>query len=367
MASVSSCVQEVEIDRLCVVQLPRPKNCLQLYTHEAHKYLAAEFWPPLPIIITNVFNPYVPMDHDFDVVIMHPNRVREISFVNETRSLLQRLASANWMQEQFPVLTHLTLVRTRRCLGPAPVLPDGFLGGSAPRLQSLRLTSILFPALPKLLLSATHLVRLVLRDIPHSGYISPEVIVTGLAMLVNLECLVIGFESPLSRPERKNRSPSPPTLTVLPALTRYEFKGASEYLEDFVARIDAPLLNSISITFFHQVVFDLPRLAQFMGRISGITRFQELKEAHLLFAHGDACVNILPPATRTTDESSMSCNLRVMEWRHSSESSLAHAFTSFFPSMYSIWWTTSTSTSLNFTINGNSTQTSSTYNGLGIG
>ena len=176
-------------------------------------------WPPLPIIITNVFNPYVPMDHDFDAVIMHPNRVREISFVNETRSLLQRLASANWMQEQFSVLTHLTLVRTRCCLGPAPVLPDGFLGGSAPRLQSLRLTSILFPALPKLLLSATHLVRLVLRDIPHSGYISPEVIVAGLAMLVNLECLIIGFESPLSRPERKNQSPSPPTLTVLPALT----------------------------------------------------------------------------------------------------------------------------------------------------
>ena len=40
MASVSSCVQEVAIDRLCVVQLPRPKNCLRLYTHEAHNYLA---------------------------------------------------------------------------------------------------------------------------------------------------------------------------------------------------------------------------------------------------------------------------------------------------------------------------------------
>ena len=126
---------------------------------------------------------------------------------------------------------------------------------------------------------------------------------TGLALLVNLKCLIIGFESPLSRPERKNQSPSPPTLTVLPALTRYELKGASEYLEEFVARIDAPLLNSISITFFHQVVFDLPRVAQFMGRI---TRFQELKEAHLLIAHGDACVDILPPATRTSAKMTVS-------------------------------------------------------------
>ena len=286
--------------------------------------------PPLPIIITNAFDSYVPEDYDFDALIMHPNRVREIYIVDQSRSVLQRLASVTWMQEQFTALTHLTLVRSRTCLGSAPVLPDGFLGGSAPHLQSLALTSILFPALPNLLMSATHLVRLALRDIPHSGYFSPEVIVTALANLVNLECLIIRFISPLSRPNRKIQSPT--TLISLPALTRYEFKGASEYLEDFVAQIDAPSLNSICITFFPQPIFDIPRLAQFMGRI---TWLHKLKEAHFQFGPGGAYAEIRLPATRTIDgDYGLSISCRVLDWRHSSESSLAQVFTSFVPSIY---------------------------------
>jgi hypothetical protein len=87
-----------------------------------------------------------------------------------------------------------------RPLAPAPALPDGFLGGSAPNLQSLELNFIPFPALPKLLLTATQLANLSIQNIPHSGYISPEVMVTSLAVLVNLKSLVIGFESPESSP-----------------------------------------------------------------------------------------------------------------------------------------------------------------------
>jgi hypothetical protein len=188
-------------------------------------------------------------------------------------------------------------------------------------------------------MSATHLVHLALREIPHSGYFSPEVIVTALALMVNLECVIIQFISPLSRPDRESRSPPPPTLIVLPALTRCEFRGASEYLEDFVARIDAPSLNSTDITFFPQPIFDLPRFAQFMGRITG---FHKLEHARLYFTYGDAYVEIIPPAIWTSpvawtiDESSMSCKLRVINWRRSSESSLAHAFTPFFPSIYMV-------------------------------
>ena len=50
--------------------------------------------------------------------------------------------------------------------------------------------------LPKLLLSATHLVRLYLYNIPHSGYISPEVMASCLSVLTRLESLVIRFKSP---------------------------------------------------------------------------------------------------------------------------------------------------------------------------
>ena len=304
-------------------------------------------WPPLPFItITNAFDGEVPDDYDFNAVIMYPNRVREICFVDHgrKRSLLQRLATTTWMQEQFPAMTHLTLVRSIDhqvdFSSTAPILPDEFLGRTAPRLQSLELTFIIFPALQNLLLSSTHLVRLTLQDIPEAWYLSPEVIATALAMLVNLKRLIITFLSPVSRPDRKSRNPPPPTPTVLPALTQYEFSGASDYLEDFVARIDAPSLNSTYITFFPPLTSYLPRLAQFMGRI---TRFQELKVACMRFIYEDVFVEFLPPTTTkiprakpALDELSMSCKLMVLEWRLLSESLLAHVISSFFPSIYMV-------------------------------
>ena len=158
--------------------------------------------------------------------------------------------------------------------------------------ESLELNRIPFPALPNLLLSATDLVSLTLLNIPHSGYISPEVIVTHLAMLANLESLDIQFESPLSLPDGASRRPPLPTRTVLPALTRFQFFGVSNYLEDLVARIDTPLLDSIDITFCHLLISDIPQLAKFIRRT---TRIQALNEAHVDFHYYGLVVQSLPP------------------------------------------------------------------------
>jgi hypothetical protein len=242
-----------------------------------------------------------------------------------TSSQLQQLASA--MQERFPALTHLNLEISPESW-PAPALPDGFLGGSAPRLQYLKLASIPFPALPKLLLSATHLVELSLWNIPHSGYISPEAIVATLAVLANLRNLDIEFESPLSRPdwESRCRCPPPPTRTTLPALTRFTFHGVSEYLEDLVARIDAPLLNFIWIIFFHQLIFDIPQFALFMMRTS--ISFQTFDNASVNFGldqvgfrhSGDQFIGL-----------DISC--RKLDWQLSS---LAQVLMWLFPSIYNV-------------------------------
>ena len=288
-------------------------------------------WPPLPIIIMNSFFAinHKPEDYDFDAAIVHPNRVREIHLFHLTRSSLQRLASAIRMQEQFPALTHLNI----HCLNghprdPPPALPDGFLGGSAPLLRYIGLYRIPFPMLPKLLLSATHLVRLSLWGIPHSGYISPEAIVTALAEMTHLESLFINFDSSLSRPHRESQRPRPSTRTVLPALTRFWFKGVSEYLEDFVARIDATLLDSIYFTFIHQLIFDIPQVAQFMRRTS---RFQEFKEVHVRFGHYGVLVETLPPTVTFDEKPRMRISCRELDWQLSS---MAQVITSFFPSIY---------------------------------
>jgi len=285
-----------------------------------------DIWPPLPIIIRDTEDLPMPEDYDFAAATVHNNRVCEINLVLLTSSQLQRLASA--MQEPFPALTHLMLNLGGDYSRQALSLPDGFLGGSAPRLQSLWLRSIPSPALPKLLSSATSLVRLSLWNIPHSGYISPENIVTSLAMLSNLESLTIDFESPLSRPKQESRHPPLPTRTVLPALTRFEFKGVSEYLEDLVALVNTPLLNSICITFFHQLIFDLPQLAKFMRRT---TRFQALDEAYVNF--GTYGVQVIPLTQTGDEESRLKISCKELDWQLSS---VAQVFASFFPSIYMV-------------------------------
>jgi hypothetical protein len=267
-------------------------------------------WPPFPIILRNMVSSPMPKDYDFNAAIVHPNRVREINLFHLTSSQLQRLASA--MQKQFPALIHLMLALDVSDSRSAPTLPDGFLGGSAPHLQSLTLNSIAFPALPKLLLCATDLVRLTLCNIPPSGYVSSEAIVTALAMLANLESLTIEFKSPRSTPDGGSRHPPPPTRTILPTLTHFRFRGVSEYLEGLVARIDTPLLNTIWINFFHQLIFDIPQLAQLIGRT---TRFREFDEAHVDFDHHGVQVGYRS-STRTFNRKSDSDSTSVLRVLH---------------------------------------------------
>jgi hypothetical protein len=167
------------------------------------------------------------------------------------------------MEVPFPELTYLELSSNGET---APVIPDSFLDGSAPRLDSFSLFGIPFPGLPKLLLSATHLAVLRLENIPHSGYISPEAIVAPLSVLSSLESLTLLFRSPQSCPDGETRRPPPSKRFVIPVLNLFRFKGVIEYLEDLVIGIDTPQLDLLNITFFNQINFDTPRLAQFINR-----------------------------------------------------------------------------------------------------
>ena len=282
-------------------------------------------WPPLPIIIRNIVNWPMPEDYDFNAVIAHHNRVCEINLFHLSSSQLQRLTSS--MQEQFPELIHLMLDFDDCSSHPAPALPDDFLGQSAPRLQSFELRSIPFRALPKLLLSSTDLVRLTLWNIPHSGYISPESMATCLSSLIALERLSLGFRSPQSCPGRDRRCPPLPSRSVLHALASLKFKGASNYLEDLVARIDAPLLDTILITFFNQLIFDIPHFSQFMRRTP---RFEVLNGAHVVFDDYGVRVESFPPSRTFDKRSGLRISCRVLDWQLSS---LAQVCTSSFPSI----------------------------------
>ena len=70
----------------------------------------------------------------------HNDRVREIDLWLVGSSQFEEIVPA--MQERFPALTVLKL---RSTMELEQVLPDSFLGGSAPRLQSLWLGCVPFP------------------------------------------------------------------------------------------------------------------------------------------------------------------------------------------------------------------------------
>jgi hypothetical protein len=219
-----------------------------------------EIWPKFPIHIEYLRDG--PMErNDEDNVIAafdHTNRLSAVA-LSLTGQQLGKVVTV--MQEPFPALTHLYL-RTGES-NDVPVLPCEFLGRSAPSLQKIQLIGIPFPALPGLLLSTSDLVTLYLLNIPQTGYISPEAMVAGLASLIGLEDLVIGFQLPSSYPDQIHLPPV--TRTVLPALTKFYFRGVREYLEDFMARISAPRLHQIRIYYFNQLVdFEVPQLWRFI-------------------------------------------------------------------------------------------------------
>ena len=264
-----------------------------------------DIWPPFPLVVNDIDGPTEDMDNVV-AALERRDRMDKIYLSEVNGSSLEKVFAA--MQEPFPELTSLWLSSFEE---PVPIVPDSFLGRSAPRLRFLMLHGIPFPGLPKLLLSATNLVRLYLLNIPHSGYISPDAMVTALTALTCLQFLDIGFRSPRSHPDQASRLPPPPSRTVLPALTGILFKGVCEYLDDLVARIDAPRLFNLHITLFNDVVFDAPQFIQFISRTPTL---KAAENAHVVFGDGKAIINSSSQTSRC--EVGISC--RELDWQVSS-------------------------------------------------
>jgi hypothetical protein len=186
-------------------------------------------------------------------------------------------------------------IRSNRSNGFGQVLPFEFLGRSAPSLQTIRLYGVPFPALPTLLLSASGLVTLDLKHIPPTGYISPESMVVGLAEMPRLESFTMGF-----KPANFHWHPylicqPPATLTVLPALIRFDFEGANEYLEALVSWIDGPQLIRIDVHYSNPADFQATQLSQFIDRSVG-SETSLMRHAKVIFSSSAVTFATFPHA-----------------------------------------------------------------------
>ena len=221
---------------------------------------ALDIWPALPLRIhadASLSAKDADKD-DSDIIdaLERHDRIVGIDLWGFDRFQLEKCIAL--MQEPFPVLGSLQIEAKSKMMF---VIPDAFLGGSAPLLRSIRLCGIRFPNLPKFLSSTTDLVNLVLEGIPMTGegHVSSDAMITCLSVLTKLQSLTISLRQTPS-PNPTDERPPLSAHAVLPSLTYLSLQSPHRYLEDLLDRIDAPLLNSGFLEFYDEPMFDAPRI-----------------------------------------------------------------------------------------------------------
>jgi hypothetical protein len=241
---------------------PWPKSSTLLYVRNAcfenPRLLAS---PTHHRPVWGVFLPRPPSPEDDDNIIGALRQSSRVSSINltVTRSLLEKLSA---ISEPFLELEELALLYEDNV---QLTVPSNFRWG--PGLRTLHSTRIPFPSFPQLLSPCHDLVDIQLHEIPRAGYFPPEAIANALSGMTQLRSLTLHL---LSFPRRRSYltlSPPPGERNLLPALTRFKYRGTSKYLDNFVARIDAPHLEDIDVTFFSQPTMDALQLGRFIERV----------------------------------------------------------------------------------------------------
>ena len=306
--------------RQIILRSPLGLHLRLFCTHGRPVLKTLDCWPAFPIIVQyggapNLCPPATEDDDNIIAALKQSGRVTSIS-LTATRSLVEKLSA---ISEPFSDLEELSLL-SRDDL--QVTLPGTFRWG--PRLHTLHSTRIAFVSFPQLLLPSQNLVDLQLHEIPSTGYFPPEAFANALSGMTQLRTLSLHF---LSLPPRRRylSLPSPSgERIVLPALTRLEYRGTSKYLDSFVARIDAPCLGDIDITFFSQPTMDASQLGRFIERIEMQTF---LRRAEVRTSAHAISISFTNSSTSTPLQLQISC--RQLDWQLSCMTQVCHQFSPF--------------------------------------
>jgi hypothetical protein len=290
---------------------------LRLYcTYGTPVLKALEYWPPFPLVVNYGGSPMLdrPSPEDEENIMAaleQSDRVSSITLA-VTNSLLEKISA---IKKPFSGLEELVLLSQDKA---QLTLPSVFWWGH--RLRILHSTGVALPSLPQLLLPSQNLVDLQLGEIPGVGYVSPEAFANALCGMTQLQALSLHF---LSLPPRRNYVSL--DRVVLPALTRFKYRGTSKYLDILVARIDASRLGDIDITFYSQPTFHALQLGLFVSRIE---LWRPPSRADILSSPGAISITLTQPeALSTRLELQVSCE--QLDWKLFSISQICDHFSSF--------------------------------------
>ena len=268
--------------------------------------------PPLPLII----------DHDDEnqdltaedekgimIALQHRDRVRRI-YLRMPVPSLQKLITA--MDDQFPMLEYLNITPPTNHDAHL-VLPSTF---EAPQLTYIILNHIASPIGSLLLTTAVSLVKLSLRWIHPSTNLYPNHLFQALSFLPQLQVLAITFSSPVPNREIEGHMFRTPNMThiTLPNLQSFDFGGVSAYLEAFLSHMNAPLLESLNLSFFNQLSFSVPHLRQF------VTTTENLRASSVRFLFYNKAVAVFMYLSVTAPEHTLYIHVGCehLDWQVSS-------------------------------------------------
>ena len=251
-------------------------------------------WPALPIVVQYgglpALSPPSPEDEENIVAALkQSDRVVSIS-LTVTNSLLEMLSL---IEGAYSELQDLVLLSCRD--GVLLTMPNAFRWGQ--RLRRLHSTGVTFPALLQLLSSSPNLIELQLHEIFFPWQFSPNMLTKALSKLSQLQSLSLHFRAITFHNSSLPRYlPQCLESIFLPVLTRLQYQGSMEYLEDTVTRIDAPCLKDIEITFFDYLIVAHSRLREFFDWIES---YMSHFGAHILSSQPTISISITQPGALT--------------------------------------------------------------------
>jgi hypothetical protein len=116
--------------------------------------------------------------------------------------------------------------------------------------------------------------------------------------------------------------PAPIPPVTLPTLRRLTFRGVDVYLDNFVAQINTPLLERLSLALFFDLAFTLVNLTEFIHRTEG---FVYVAARVIFHFGGSASIDAGHHGQRGIGKLRISVNCKPLDWQISSAKEVCSA------------------------------------------